>query len=95
MSVDVDTVLEAIGSTEASDFNDLCRGLGSNLPEERSEWADLFRTIEEAEREGLVEVERDDVSGKQRIATVILTPAGADRVRAKLDSQRGLLGLMG
>lgn len=93
--LEVDDVLTAVGSTATADFNDLCRGLGANLPQERAEWADLFRTIEQAEREGLVEVDRDDVSGKQRIATVILTPAGADRVRAKLDANRGLLGLMG
>lgn len=95
MSVDIDTVLAAVGATECSDFNDLCRGLGSNRPQERGEWADLFRTIEQAERDGLVEVSRIEVDGQKRIDTLILTEEGANRVRAKLDSKRGLLGLIG
>lgn len=82
----IDTVLAAVGSTEPSDFNDLCRGLGCHVPQERSEWADLFRTIEECEQDGLVEVSR--LEGK--IDTIMLTKDGADRVRAKLDANRGL-----
>jgi hypothetical protein len=91
MSLSADTVLAAIGFTETSDFNDVCRGLGADVPTERGEWREFFTILEGAERQGLVEIER--VEGK--IDTVQLTEAGAAVVRAKLDQQRGLFGIEG
>jgi len=89
--MDTDTVLAAASSAEPSDFNELCRGLGGDCPQDRAEWATLFRTIEECERNGLMEVSRLD----GRIDTVILTEAGAAQVRAKLDAKRGLFSSLG
>jgi len=87
--MDIDTLLSAIGSTEETTFNELCQALGDDCPERGNtpEWRDLFRTVSCAEKEGLVRVDR--VGGK--IGTLILTEAGAARVREKLDRRRGLL----
>lgn len=67
-------LLEAIGSTEPSSFNEVCRALGDNCPEkgDKMEWAALFSGLDEAERDGLVDVGR--MNGK--IETVILTESG-------------------
>ncbi len=83
-----DDILAAIGSTETSDFNDFCSGLGADRPDagDRAGWREVFTLLGDCEREGLVEVER--VGGK--VETLILTEAGAAKVRAKLDAKRGL-----
>lgn len=90
--IDVDTVLAAIPSAAPGDFNDLCRGLGADRPGERSEWAALFRLLDDCERDGLVEIERieNPETKRMQIDSLQLTDAGADRVRAKLDQRRGL-----
>jgi hypothetical protein len=80
----LDDLLACIGSTESSDFNEIW----DSLPVGKSGWAELFRLIERAEHEGLVEVSRI----KGRIDCAQLTEAGADRIRAKMDARRGLLG---
>lgn len=92
--IELDTLLAAIGSQGPSDFNELCRGLGGDVPQSTGEWAELFRLIEQAERDDLVEVSRIEVDKRMRIDTIILTPSGADRIRGKLDAERGLFGLM-
>jgi hypothetical protein len=86
----LDDLLACIGSTESSDFNEICSTLreSDSLPVGKSGWAELFRLIERAEHEGLVEVSRI----KGRIDCAQLTEAGADRIRAKMDARRGLLG---
>lgn len=97
MSLNRDSVLAAIPSSQPGDFNDLCRGLGADRPEERGEWADLFRMLDACERDGLVEIERTQNMETKRmeIDTLQLTDAGAAIVRANLDKRRGLLGLEG
>ncbi len=83
-----DDILAAVSSTECVDFGEFCGGPGADRPEagDRAGWRDVFTLLGDCEREGLVEVER--VGGK--IETLILTPAGAAKVRAKLDARRGL-----
>lgn len=83
-------VLSAIGSTEPSSFNELCSGLDRHCPEERSEWAQLFKIIKKLETAKLVEVTRDgrDIEGLQ------LTEAGANRIRDRKDAGRALLQVM-
>ena len=83
-------ILSAIGSQEPSTFSEFCSALDDNCPEEKSEWAKLFRALEELQRHGFVEIEK--TGGK--VDTLILTEAGANRIREKLDSKRGLLTRM-
>lgn len=72
-------VLRAISSTEPSTFSEFCRGL-SDCPErgDREAWAEVFDTLEAVETLGLIEIERDR---SNRIETLILTEAGAARVK--------------
>lgn len=90
--MDVDTVLAACSSSEPSTFSELCAGLGDSCPDkgDKSAWRDLFQTLDNCERDGLVDIDR--VGGK--LESVILTDAGADRVREKLDRRRGLLSVL-
>lgn len=87
-----DDILAAISSTSISDFGEFCSGLGADRPEagDRAGWREVFTLLGDCERDGLVEVER--VDGK--IETLILTPAGAGKVRAKSDSKRGLFSTL-
>ena len=83
-----DNILAAIGSTESSSFNEFCRAL-KDCPRkgDTAGWREVFARLESLERQGLVEIERNQRS----IESLILTDAGADRIRAKLDEGRGLL----
>jgi hypothetical protein len=83
MSLNQLTILKAIGSTEPSTFREFCSELGDNCPEkgDSASWGALFRLLREAERSGLVLVDR--ASGS--IDTLILTEAGAAHVRANPD----------
>lgn len=85
-----ETVLKAIGSTEPSSFNEFCGALNCDCPEERSEWAELFAVLRKLEKGKLVDVKRD---GKA-IEELQLTKAGANRIRDRKDSERGLLQAM-
>lgn len=71
------TILRAIPSTECASFGEFCNALGSDKPTDRDEWRVLFLQLEKLEADGLVEIER--LSDK--IDTLILTDAGADKVR--------------
>lgn len=73
-------ILISIGSSEPSDFNEFCRELGDDKPDNKTDWAILFKTLEFLEASGLVEVER---SGTQ-IDTLVLTDLGAERAREVL-----------
>jgi hypothetical protein len=86
--MDQDVVLAAIGSTEPSTFNEFCRSL-KDCPRkgDTAGWREVFATLERVEHQGLVVIEREE----RRIESLILTHAGADRIRAKLDEGRGLL----
>ena len=77
MQMTEETVLRAIPSTEPADFGEFCYALGSEKPDNSTEWALLFRQIEKVEADGLVEVER--THGK--IDTLILTEEGTARVK--------------
>jgi hypothetical protein len=90
--MDENTILSAIGSTEESDFNEFCRGLGSDCPEsgDREGWREVFNHLRTLERSGFIEVSRTG----NKIDSLILTEAGANRIREKLDSKRGLFGAM-
>lgn len=71
-------ILRACPSTEPATFNEFLRGLANPpMKGEREEWASLFRQIEYAESEGLIEVER--TNGK--IDSLILTQDGIGRLK--------------
>lgn len=89
--MDDDKVLMCIGSTEETSFNEFCQALAGDCPEGRDEWREMFKTLSRFENEGLIGVSKLD--GK--IDGLILTEAGASRIRAKLDARRGLLSIDG
>jgi hypothetical protein len=86
--MDEDNILAAIGSTEPSSFSEFCRAL-KDCPAkgDTAAWREVFATLEWLEHQKLVIVERNGRS----IESLILTEAGADRIREKLDKGRGLL----
>jgi len=86
-----DGILAAIGSTEPSTFNEFCRSL-KDCPAkgDTAAWRELFATLEWLEHQQLVRIER---SGRS-IESLILTDAGADRIRSKLDNTKGLFRLI-
>lgn len=88
---DTDTILAAIPSSEPISFNEFCSALGADCPEkgDTPAWRELFGLLEKAGRDGDVEISRLD----RRIDSLILTGQGAAKMRAKLDSGRGLLNL--
>lgn len=88
-------ILKSTASTEPSDFNEFCRGLANDnqLPTEREGWRTLFTEIRRLEGIGLLKVTREH-AGAHKIESLRLTPPAADLVRAHLDRDRGLLGLM-
>jgi hypothetical protein len=89
--MDDDTILSAIGSQEPSSFSEFCRGLRSDMPErgDTKGWRELFQALESLESRKLIVIDRVDRS----IDSLILTDAGADIVRSKLDSRRGLFAV--
>jgi hypothetical protein len=89
--MDDDKVLAAIGSTEETSFNEFCQALADGCPDGRDEWREMFARLRRLENEGLIEVSKLD--GK--IDGLILSEAGANRIRAKLDARRGLLTIEG
>jgi hypothetical protein len=88
-----DQILSAIGSTEPSDFNEFCRGLAADCPEsgDREGWREVFSHLRILEQHGFVTVSRTG----NKIDSMILTSAGANRIREKLDNKRGLLSMLG
>lgn len=77
-------LLKAIPSTEEASFRDLCNALGDDKPEkgDRAEWGLFFDTLRKLERQGEVEVSWSP-DGRS-VDSVILTEAGAARVRSGL-----------
>jgi hypothetical protein len=90
--IDVDAVLAAIGFKEASDFSEFCRGLGDDCPAagDKKKWHAVWRALDEAVELGLCEVHRV----KGRFDTAQLTEEGANRIREKLDRERGLFSFI-
>ena len=88
--INEETILSAIGSTEETSFSEFCQALGDDIPDEKAEWAKLFRTLRELERHGFVDI--TEAGGK--VYSMILTEPGAARVRDKLDAKRDLLQRM-
>jgi hypothetical protein len=76
MSLDLDKVLSAIGTTESSDFNELCQGLGDDCPAkgDTAAWREDFALIRDGELLNLIKVEREGRS----IKSLILTSAGTN-----------------
>lgn len=72
-------LLDAIGSTEPSSFNEFLHALGDEAPEreDKTGWRKLFKAIEKAAEDGLIEVSRAGT----KIDSLILTEAGIARVR--------------
>lgn len=92
--MDENTILSAIGSTEETSFNEFCSALGDDCPEsgDRDGWRAVFNQLRLLETHGFIEVSRT----KGKIDSMILTKAGANRIRERMDSRRGLLsGLQG
>lgn len=83
---DLDRILGAIRS-EATTFPEFCRNL-KECPKrgDREAWRAVFAGLEQLRTDGLVTIIRQ--AGE--IQSLQLTPAGADRVRAQLDAERGL-----
>lgn len=84
-----ETVLAAIGSTEETTFNEFCNALAGDCPDagDRDGWRAVFNFLRLLEQHGFVEISR--TGGK--IDTMMLTEAGANRIREKMDGRRGLL----
>lgn len=82
-----ETILAAIGSTEETSFNEFCRALGGDCPEsgDKDGWREVFDHLRVLERHGFIEVSR--VEGK--IDSMILTEAGANRVREHSHALKG------
>ncbi len=85
-----ETILSAIGSTGETSFSEFCQALGDDVPDEKSEWAKLFKTLRDLQRHGFVDI--TEVGGK--VDSMILTEPGAARVRDRLDAKRDLLQRM-
>lgn len=87
-----DILLRAIGSTEASTFQEFCSALGEHCPAkgDRTGWASLFGALDEMQREVLVSVVRKD--GK--IEALRLTAEGAKRARKLLNQGRALFAML-
>ena len=81
-------ILQSIGATAPSTFAEFCRAY-PDTPEKGSvdEWRAVFEAFERLERSGLIVIERIN----NRIESLQLTDAGADRVRGRKDAERGLL----
>lgn len=75
-----DQILKAIPSTEPATWYEFVNALGSDAPNrgDKKGWWDVFQVLDGLERDGLIEVERDD----GQIESVILTESGAHQVRA-------------
>jgi len=89
---DIDeAIMFAIGSTEPSTFDEFCTGLrmSNYLPFDRSGWGKLFGAVRLLESQRLITVTREH-AGAHHIQTLMLTEAGAAKVRDRLDSERGL-----
>ncbi len=85
------TILAAVGSTEETSFSEFCSAL-DDCPEsgDRDGWREVFNLLRQLETHGFVEVSRT----KGKIDSMILTEAGANRVRERLDKRRGLLSAL-
>lgn len=86
------TILAAVGYTEPSDFNEFCRALGEKCPTKGDvpAWREIWATVAKIEEAGWMRVKRNG----RMTESLQLTKDGADHIRAVLDKQRGLLGLI-
>lgn len=85
------TILSAIGSTDETTFGEFCSAL-DGCPEsgDRAGWREVFNQLRILEQHGFIEISRTG----NKIDSMILTEAGANRVRERLDKRRGLLAAM-
>jgi hypothetical protein len=71
-----EAILLTVANTEDTTFNELLRGIvenGGDVPSNKGEWAQLFRLLEEMEREKLIEVHRT----KGKMDGIIMLEAGS------------------
>lgn len=86
-----ETILSAIGSTEPSSFNEFCSALGSDRPDNKDDWRDLFGQLNKLEFNGLVIIDRD---ANRKIGSLVLTTEGSNLIRATMDNKRGLFSAL-
>lgn len=86
-----DSILASIGFDKAVDFGAFCGGLRREkvCPREgdRTAWANIFNIVNSLVAQKLITITHGE---DQNIDSFQLTPAGADRIRGKLDAGRGL-----
>jgi hypothetical protein len=92
MVIDIDTVLAAIGFREASDFNEFCKGLCDHCPAagDKKGWHAVWRALDEAVEMKLCRLKRS----RGRFVCAQLAEEGANRIRQKLDQERGLFSFI-
>lgn len=78
--MELETLLEAIGSQEPSDFGEICNALGDDRPEkgDKEGWTEFFALIRKAEAGGLIETTRGQTG---QFESAILTEAGVNKLR--------------
>jgi len=76
-------ILSCIGSTEPTTFPEFLWGY-EDKPEkgDKQGWSELFGALEWLEHQGQIEIARGSGPGRRMIDTMILTEAGAARVRS-------------
>jgi hypothetical protein len=92
MAIDIDVVLSALSSIEPSDFSEFCRGLGDHCPAagDKKGWHAVWRALDEAVEMKLCRLKRS----RGRFVCAQLTEEGANRIRQKLDQERGLFSFI-
>jgi hypothetical protein len=91
--IELDTILRVITSVNPISFNDFCSALKRNCPakEDKAGWRGLFGKLREAETSGLVVISRDE---DNKIINLLLSAKGAELIKAQLDEERPLWGLI-
>lgn len=84
-------ILSAIASTEETSFNEFCSAYPDTPePGNKAEWRALFDSLRDLERRCYIEVTRTN----NKIDGMVLTEAGANLIRERLDAKRGLLSVL-
>lgn len=89
-----EVILMAIGTPDWIHFDEFCNRLRHHgyLPTERKKWAEVFDEVRKLERLGWIVVKRAH-DGAHLIEGLSLEPVAVESIRAKMDSERGLLNL--
>jgi hypothetical protein len=91
--LELETVLRVITSFTPMSFSDFCSALKRNCPakEDKAGWRFLFGKLKEAETSELVVISRDE---DNKIINLLLSAKGAELIKAQLDEERPLWGLL-